>query len=431
MATTTHAQGGRFGSSYETLDLYGIVRDVALAASSEEPTAVSETVWDRARTKAGHPKAPSARAICARLADANGRSFSWRDLLELVFDEDRDPERVHALRARVGEDEALDERHVSYALRRAARELGGQTLAPDAYARAREKLIAGARRRRRGAAGRLAPLHQLVADLLPTVGQIERIAGDWDQALELAGLDPRPEHGARTSERGMPIAELLDRFADETGGWFCRRAQLLEYARDRGIVMAAPAGGTCWGEYVAAAEALRDARGATTHGLPPPGVYPDYPGRVDGGKRWPAAKPSDYWTPRCCVEAVKRYFDDPTTGPNHSQKRYLAWSVGRDDAPPPSAFEKLGGWKAVSAMVRGRMPIPELPEGRNQRDEAVLAHLDANGQIKAADIRKLFDVGSDQAGRTLASFRKRGLIVLGSKRATGRGVFYVLGERGW
>lgn len=428
MATTARAPGGRFASVYDTLELYGVVRDVALVASPEEPTSVSEAAWDVARKRSSPPNAPSARAIRARLAGAERRSFPWRELLELVFDESRDPERVHALRARVAADGELDERHVYYALRRAAGELGRKTLAPDAYVRVREELIARARQRRRGSSKGVAPAYQFTARLLPTVGQVERIAGDWDRALELAGLESRPEHGARVRKRGMPIAEALDRFADEADGWFCRREQLLEYARDRGITVAAREPGVVWREYVAAAKALRDARGVTSRGLPPPGVYPDYPGRGGGARRRPATKPPGYWTPERCVAAVKRYFDDPTTGPNRSQKGYLAWSVGRDDAPAPNAFAKLGGWKAVSAMARGRLPIPELPDGRSQRDEAVLAHLEAHGQIRTTDVQRLFNVGADQARRILVSLRKRGLIVLGSKQATGRGVFYVQGS---
>jgi hypothetical protein len=293
VATTTRAPGGRFASAYDTLDLYGIVRDVALAASAEEPTSVSEAVWDAAREPAGHPGTPSARAICARLSDAEGRPFPWRELLELVFDESRDPEHVHALRARVEEDDALDEGHVYYALRRAARELGVKTLAPDGYARVRAQLIERARRRRRREAGHLTPVHELLLRLLPTVGQIERVAGDWPRALEFAELDPRPELGARIPERGTPIAEVLDRFADETGGSLCRPRQLLEYARNRGIVMAARARDSSWDDYLAEVKALHEARGATTHGLPPRGVYPDYPGRGEGSSRRPATEAAE------------------------------------------------------------------------------------------------------------------------------------------
>jgi hypothetical protein len=462
VGTTTRTAGGRFGSDYHPLELYGVVRDVALTAAPSDPTSVSESVWDGARADAGHEDAPTARAICMRLADGAGRAFPWRELLELVFDESRDIERTHAQRAGATADESLGETHVYYALRRIAlTELGQTSLRPDEYQRERERLIAEARRHR----GR-SPSPELIIELLPTVGQVVRIAENWDKALEIAELEPRqtPTKGSRI-EPAVPIADVLDRFADEANGWFCRRPQLLDYARERGIVMAARAAGSSWADYISEAAAVREARGALVRGLPPAGIFPTCRPLESGdtaaedtaaedtaaedaapetGDSEPtskmanaeanerpatrADKPRDYWTLERCVAAVRRYYDDPTTNGTHSQARYRSWAAGRPDAPSPSTFGQYGGWKKVSKLARQRGPIPaelHVPTRREHDEAAVLAYLDEHGQVKNSDVQALLGVGEDKARRALNRLRDRGVIVLGSKYATGRSVSYV------
>lgn len=189
MATTARRPSGTFSSEFDDLGLYTLVRVVAEFAAPDEPTLVTQAAWDGAREPSGHPHAPSARAICARLANRGGKAFPWRDLLELVFDASRDIAATHAQRRGQAEAEHFTEQHLYYALRRVASELGTQSPAPDAYARKRQQLIADDRRR--GV--------DLLDDLLPTVGQIERIAGSWDSALALAGLDSRDGNGPRRS----------------------------------------------------------------------------------------------------------------------------------------------------------------------------------------------------------------------------------------
>jgi hypothetical protein len=461
VGTTTRTGGGRFGSDYHPLELYGVVRDVALTAAPGDPTLVSQSAWDGARADAGYEDAPTARATCMRLADGAGRPFPWRELLELVFDESRDIERTHAQRAGATADESLGETHVYYALRRVAlTELGKMSLRPDEYQRERERLIAEARRNRGGS-----PSPELIIELLPTAGQIIRIADDWDKALEIAELEPRqtPTKGGRV-EPAVPIAEVLDRFADEAGGWFCRRPQLIDYARERGIVMTARAPGSSWADYISEAAAAREARGALVRGLPPAGTFPAYPA-LEGGDAAtedPAAedtapetddgepasreasavanerpvkradKPRGYWTLERCVAAVRRYYDDPNTNGTHSQARYRAWAAGRPDAPSPSTFDQYGGWKKVSKLARQRGPIPaelHVPARREQDEAAILAYLDEHGKVKNADVQALLCVGEDKARRALNRLRDRGVIVLGSKAATGRSVSYVRASR--
>jgi hypothetical protein len=187
MATAARRPSGTFASEYDDLGLYTLVRIIAEFVSPDEPTLITMAAWDAGREPSGHPHAPSARAICARLADRDGNRFPWRELLELVFEPARNIEQTHALRHRRPEADHFTEQHLYYALRRVASELKTQSPGPDAYARKREQLIADDRRR--GV--------DLLEELLPTVGQVERIAGSWEAGLELAGLDSRAGNGVR------------------------------------------------------------------------------------------------------------------------------------------------------------------------------------------------------------------------------------------
>ena len=66
--------------------------------------------------------------------------------------------------------------------------------------------------------------------------------------------------------------------------------------------------------------------------------------------------------------------------------------------------------------------MPNMP---TRQEAAVLAYIDTHGKIKNADVHVLLDVEPEVARRTLNRRREHGVIVLGSKAATGRAVFYV------
>src|SRR5690349_14887540 len=120
MATTARRPSGTFASEYDDLGLYTLVRVVAEFVSPDMPAAVTQAAWDAGREPSGHAHAPSARAICARLADRDGKPFPWRDLLELTLDPARDIAQTHALRHRQAEADHFTEQHLYYALRRVA-----------------------------------------------------------------------------------------------------------------------------------------------------------------------------------------------------------------------------------------------------------------------------------------------------------------------
>ena len=91
--------GGRFTSEYSDRALYDLVAEVAVHVDPAAPTTVSQSTWDAGRAGAGHPMAPSARAICDRLTRHSGRPHPWSELLAVALD----PERISITRSRVGE----------------------------------------------------------------------------------------------------------------------------------------------------------------------------------------------------------------------------------------------------------------------------------------------------------------------------------------
>jgi hypothetical protein len=405
---------GTFSSEYDDLGLYTLVGVVAEFVSPEEPTLVTEAAWDAGRAPSGHSDAPSARAICARLADRKGKSFPWPELLELVFDPARSITQTHAQR-RADDADHFTEDHVYYALRLVARERKAKTLAPDAYARARQELIA--RDRRRGV--------HLLADLLPTVGQIERVAGSWAAALEFVGLEVRNGHSWK-GERGMAIVEALDLHAEATGGWLCNYTALDAFASRYGFALSRREVGKSWTAYLEEATVLREARGAKTKGLPKADTKLEY--KLPAGQAGefpPRQRGPGFWTKGLCVEAAKRYLDELPAGKAASKKGYLAWSTGRDDAPAPSTFDQHGGYEEVMRLARSSAPIEHVPTKDEEIEAAVLSYLDEHGRINNKAVQGLLGVKPDVARRTLGRLRDRGIIELGSAAATGRGVYYL------
>ncbi len=306
-------------SAYSDRELYDLVRAVAERASPDEPQFVSQRVFDRGRAAAGHPHAPSARAICARLRDHRGRPFPWPSLLALVFDPDRDIDRTHGqLRGQEDANE-LGPRHLFFALNLAARRRHARTLTPGEYEHTRRRLIAEDDRRHDGGSD--------LDHLLPTVGQIEALAarevacldrprrrqpdntngaaagnhedagapaiqsgpperrrnvselGGWDRALAVAGLDPRPATGrsapaqadaekagappapARRRQRRereeMPILEAISHFVDANGRWPSYET-ILKFINMAAIVVESPR--RAWDDAGSTAEMMKRAR---------------------------------------------------------------------------------------------------------------------------------------------------------------------------
>jgi hypothetical protein len=196
--------GGRFASAYDDPDeLLRVVAVVARVARPHAPQQATTRQWDAARVRAHHGDAPSARAICMRLSAEGTVGVSWPDVVAAAVRGGRAITDLLRVAQRVPEGPHLSAAHVSFALRLAARHLDKPTLTPDEYARGRDALIRADRRRRDSPS--------LLANLLPTVGQVIAICETWDAALDHVGMEPRPAQspqGGRAALEGVDAAEV-------------------------------------------------------------------------------------------------------------------------------------------------------------------------------------------------------------------------------
>jgi hypothetical protein len=99
--------------------------------------------------------------------------------------------------------------------------------------------------------------------------------------------------------------------------------------------------------------------------------------------------------------------------------------VGGTTPPSPSTLDRLGGYELIFELARSFEPMPNVPTRQEEIEGAVLAYIDTHGKIRNADVHVLLDVEPDLARRTLNRLREHSVIMLGSKAATGRAVFYV------
>jgi hypothetical protein len=195
---------GQARSAYSERDLYDVVAAITRYVSPHGPEQVSQRAFDRSRSGAGHPDAPSARAICTRLGS------SWGGLLERCLDPDLDLDRSHARRrgSRVRHD-YLDARHLHFALNLVARQLDKTTLTPGEYASKRTQLIRSESRRRGERVD-----EALLPMLMPTVGQIEgfirRAEGRGQAQNGVDGGDgDRGDRGRDQRDQAQELADLI------------------------------------------------------------------------------------------------------------------------------------------------------------------------------------------------------------------------------
>jgi hypothetical protein len=260
---------------------------------------------------------------------------------------------------------------------------------------------------------------------LPTVGQIERVAGKWRAALEFAGLEPR-NGDSWQGRRGLPIVEALDLHAEATGGWLCVYQALDAFASKHGFALGRREARKSWIAYLEEATVLREARGAKTKGLPKADTKLEYKLPAgQAGELPPRQRGPGYWTKGLCVEAAKRYLGELPARKAASKKGYLAWSTGRDDAPAPSTFDQHGGYEEIMRLARSLAPIEHVPTKEEEIEAAVLTYIDEHGRINNKAVQGLLGVKPDVARRTLGRLRDRGIIERGSSAATGRGVYYL------
>lgn len=318
----------RFRSRY---DLRGLVSVVAVVARTIEPKApekVSQRHYDTARGVAGHPDAPTAKQTAARLG------MPWKEVLALALDPTRSVDSV--LGKKEGEEDQpwLTSEDVRAALRIVARRLGKQTLKPVEYREERRLMLGRARRS-----------YQHRAELsLPTEGQIERITGSWDEALEIAGLKSRPLSGGGT---GVPIVAVLELFL-ETFGYLPGVSQLEGFARVQGVPLVKRERGKPYADYIAELTVERAEWGKWTPAKPLSGAKPKLDAPVPGLTalltRFPdAQKRRKRWTPEECIEALARLLTEWPNDRRLTEDAYQEASRSRDDLPSLSSLQRRGG----------------------------------------------------------------------------------------
>jgi len=325
-------QRSRFRSSYNVGQLPSLVRVIALAADPVDPLGLSQRRFDAARASAGHPDAPSARQICARL----GRG--WREVLALAL-EQNSPDR--ALGRQDGEiAELLSEKEIVAALRTV---LAGEAgTGPDDYERARSRLLRADRRRRHG--------RRLT---LPTAAQITRSAGSWNAALALADLTP-PQRGgpAPALER---LLNQIERYLQAEGALPGKR-ELGRWLEARGEPVTRPP--MPWQKCL---EALRRRRGAAGLWTPSRASRHGVPGRPRKGagrRRTSAASASATEasgarrrtkpvTRERCQRAMDDFLAWLPSSQRPTQRAYREFCRQRPGAPWPSSFARHGGWGAM------------------------------------------------------------------------------------
>jgi hypothetical protein len=332
---------GRFDASMDDDALLAAVAAVLRHALPDTPQKATQRRFDDARAPAGHPSCPTARAIVMRFTEDANRSFTWDEIKQLALDPKRNLTQTLAAARREAPAEHLDERHVFFALRYVARHAELAAPTRDQYADQRAKLLAAARRRG----------DDTLAQLLPTVGQIERLFdGDWDAALaaaELVRAKPKPTPPERP--KGHPPAEVMAHFV-KTNGWWPSAGILERFAADAGIRMGAVKGPIK--SYRTEAARLLAAEGISVlpSAKPPDGrVFKLPPGGIPGAPRRESGK---QWHERACVEAVARWLRGLPTAAKTTKTAYIAFARGKTDFPSASAFDDYGGWNAIKKKAR-------------------------------------------------------------------------------
>ena len=331
-----------------------------------------------------------------RLGDESS-SMPWAELRHKALAGDLDLDRSHARNRGQQADNDLDVRHLVFALRWAAREAVLPSLNPDRYRVIRRELLRRERRLNRG----LTEHQSLLPQLLPSAGQIERIAehhdegrddedvagsaplvealeipadaatdekaervGAWDRALQLAGLEPRSALEAvrqKTRRKGpewndprLPLVELIHHFL-EANGEMPSRVRHYDFARELGIAVEVPS--KDWLDHLEDARAYRAELGLDSPGNPrargkgarkqlklPADGIPGAPLRLE-------RKGRTRYSEEDCIESLRRFDAELPPREPRTRARYLPFSVDHGTVPP-SHFDRYGGFRKLMEEAR-------------------------------------------------------------------------------
>ena len=330
---------------YTDTELLDGVRAVALVAAADAPEKLSQPQFDRHRDDVAdeYPQLPTARAIYMRINSGNQGRVSWGSLVRAAVKGGAAIRQTVVAARRSTPGVPLTERGVFFALRLVAGERETNSPSPDEYDATADTL----RRSRRGA----------LAKLLPTANQLTQFAGGWDDALQLAQLEPRNRTDGesatqRKSKRkpaavSVPDAILL--FVAHQGA-LPTRPDLRWFAKTAGFALAND-GGQPWDAAVTEARRKWAAEGRW---FPPRAArqaerarYQPKPGDLPAGLP-PRTQLVDLDT---CVDAVVAYWDTLPPGREPKQKPYGTWATA-SGYPAHSRFTQFGGFSEVRELAR-------------------------------------------------------------------------------
>lgn len=323
-----------FRSRYDLRQLPGLVAAVARVADPGRPAQVSQRAWDAARASAGFADAPTAKQVSARLR------LPWRGCLAIALASDLDLDQSLGRRFGEPDDPTLGVEAIRAALRTVALRLKKRTLSIADYTSERREMLSAVRR---------ALLHP--GELtLPTEGQIRRVAGSWEQALILAGLEPRP---TPAGSKGLSIVEALDLHL-EAHGFLPSTRQLERFARAQGFALAKRR--RCYADYFSELATARAEWGKwTPAAVPTRGGLPEPDYEADG--MLPAAEPRPgrrrkRWTRPECVTALQLFLDELPPGARPTQRRYQEAARKRAEFPSLRSLQTHGAFSELLAEAR-------------------------------------------------------------------------------
>jgi hypothetical protein len=322
---------------------------------------------------------PTAERIRQRFNEGARVPLSWAQIVDGALREDRSRTMWLAAAQREPAAAWMGDRHVVFALRRVARALGQDWLAPRDYGRTRDTMVREDAKTM-GEEG-------VLAGLLPTLQQVE---GRWGfkGALKLAGLRQRPLRLADhyTQAPGLALVDATALYAALNQRWPSGPV-LAAWASHCGFALQDVKGQRLGDVREAAAALLRqhghDPPRAAPKGLgqgkrlsylyPTPGV----PGAPAANRTAASLKPDRYR--ELCVLCLRIWLSELTPRDGRTQRDYGAWVSGSGWVAH-SRFRQVGGFaklkkQAERANARARqahgVAVPEQARARaaqlNQR----------------------------------------------------------------
>jgi Winged helix-turn-helix DNA-binding len=411
--------GGRFATVRDRLVLFEIVQEVALVAARldpdpyKEPTTVAQSAWNSARhslrSRYGH--IPQANEVCRQLPDRHGRPWPWRDLLELVFDEQRDAKKTWE--ERLSElDRPISHEHVYFALNFVRRQLGPDAALrfPHQYEEARTRLLEDAHE--------LDSTQEALRQRLPTRGQIETAcAGSWERALELAGL----QSSGGEAEKGtpIPVIEAVLGFYEEHG-YLPTRLELVETARREGVLLERT-GDEPWFTFIERAQQL-----ARERGLPEPPPYGTKPAGPDAeNERGETVGTKGFYSRVQVLERVREFAATLPPATSATDKRWREFQRDRAGVPSLNVIRRHGGlrellreasrpdWRRrAEAWDEQAVTAPRggLGRPRSPKREEVEMLLRERGEASARELAEALGYTVDNVRRYLRQLKRAGRI---------------------